>query len=83
MQRIFEDHRENEYQDDGTGMKHGAFSTNAPKVIPYDTGKVRIGCRWEPPPYIPTHNEVAIQSMILDYNDRRAPWWHRIMEVFK
>lgn len=80
MQRAFQDFRTDEYQDDGAGV---TFSTNAPKVIPYDTGKVRIGCRWEPPPYIPTHNEVAIQSMILDYNNHRAPWWHRIMGAFK
>lgn len=64
-------------------MSQGAFSTNAPKVIPYDTGKVRIGCRWVPPPYVPTHNEVLLQNVILDRGIRPDPWWHRIFEAFK
>jgi len=83
MQRIFEDHRENEYQDDGIGMKDGAFSTNAPKAVPYDTGKVRIGCRWEPPLYVPTHNEAVIQAAILGDGIDRNPWWYHIKKVFK
>lgn len=83
MQRAFEDFRTNEYQDDGTGMNHGAYSTNAPRAVPYDTGKVRIGCRWEPPLYVPTHNEAVIQSAILGDGIDHNPWWRHIVRVFR
>lgn len=83
MQRIREDLRADEYQDDGTGMSHGAYSTNAPKVIPYDTGKVRIGCRWEPPLYVPTRSEALIQDAILGSGAGRSPWWRHIVRVFR
>ena len=83
MQRIRQDHRTDEHQDDGTGMSHGAYSTNAPKTVPYDTGKVRIGCRWEPPLYVPTRGEAMIQSAILNKGVERSSWLHHIAKVFK
>ena len=76
MHRIIKVDRANEYKNDGTGV---TFSTNASKVVPYDTGKVRIGCRWVPPPYKPLRSEEAIQDLFLDSSIPRDPWWTPII----
>jgi len=83
MQRIRQNVRADEYQDDGTGMSEGAYSTNAPRAVPYDTGKVQIGCRWEPPLYVPSRGEAMIQNALLNRGIERRSWLHSIVKVFK
>lgn len=41
------------------------FTTNIPKVIPYDTGKIKIGCRYEPQRLTLDDDEAMIQGMLL------------------
>jgi len=41
------------------------FTTNIPKVIPYDTGKIKIGCRYEPQRLSLDDDEAMIQGMLL------------------
>ena len=37
------------------------------KITPYNTGKVLIGCRWQPKPPPMTRDEEIIQSLPLGY----------------
>lgn len=53
----------------------GTFSTNRPAVVPYDTGKVKIGCRYVPPAASLTDEEMAVQHMLLDSNRYSGGFW--------
>ncbi len=40
---------------------------------PYNTGKVQIGCRYEPPRKQPTYDEERLQRALLGVKDDWAP----------
>lgn len=53
----------------------GTFSTNRPQVVPYDTGKVKIGCRYVPPEASMTDEEMIVQQMLLGRNRIADSFW--------
>jgi hypothetical protein len=57
------------------------FSTNAPKLVPYDTGKIKIGIRYEQPRFTPSDDERMIQGVLLP-NDPplRHNIWIEVLE---
>lgn len=46
-----------------------SFSTTPPEVIPYDTGKVKIGSKFTPTIFTMSEEEMEIQSIILGDRD--------------
>ena len=54
----------------------GKFSTNRPEVVPYDTGKVKIGCRYVPPAVPLTDEEMQVQQMLLGSNRHGEDFWN-------
>jgi hypothetical protein len=55
--------------------EEGTFSTNRPAVVPYDTGKVKIGCRYEPPAVPLTDEEMQVQQMLLGTSRHTEDFW--------
>ncbi len=53
----------------------GTFSTNRPEVVPYDTGKVKIGCRYIPPAVPLTDEEMQVQQMLLGSSRHGEDFW--------
>lgn len=45
------------------------FSTTPPEVVPYDTGKVKIGSKYTPPVFTMSDEEMEIQGIILGDQD--------------
>lgn len=48
------------------------FSTTPPEVVPYDTGKVKIGSKYIPPTFSMSYEEMEIQGIILGDHDNMA-----------
>ena len=46
-----------------------SFSTTPPEIIPYDTGKVKIGSKYIPPMFNMSDEEMEIQGIILGDRD--------------
>ncbi len=42
-----------------------SFNNNRPEVVPYDTGKVKIGSKYVPPVFPMSEEEMEIQGIIL------------------
>lgn len=62
-------------------MNHEHFTTNAPKLVPYDTGKIKIGCRYEVPPFSLSDDERMIQGVLLpEDRPQRLNIWTEILE---
>lgn len=55
--------------------EEGTFSTNRPEVVPYDTGKIKIGCRYIPPAVPLTDEEMQVQQMLLGRNRYTGSFW--------
>jgi hypothetical protein len=53
----------------------GTFSTNRPAVVPYDTGKVKIGSRYVPPAVPLTDEEMQVQQMLLGTSRHAEDFW--------
>lgn len=56
-----------------------SFSTTPPEVIPYDTGKVKIGSKFTPQVFTMSEEEMEIQGIILGDHDNIAVKFARFL----
>lgn len=57
------------------------FTTNTPKLVPYDTGKIKIGIRYEQPRFVPSDDERMIQGVLLPKDQPlRHNIWIEVLE---
>lgn len=60
-------------------MDKTTISKAQPRLVPYDTGKVKIGMFYEPPKPRPEDHELILQNVLLGTELRKEPLIHRVI----
>lgn len=64
-------------------MDKTTLSKARSRLVPYDTGKVKIGMFYEPPRPRPEDHELLLQNVLLGTHQPKEPLWDRVINSLR